>query len=518
MPAAPLSPNSVSLLRRPGCWIVACTGLPLLIAAAYLVENSLGTRQLARAKADMAAAGMPLTVAAVKQPTPADADNFCAIPLLAAIGKGVDPVPGIEPVTEISNWVNALTDAGVEIQDPQAPAPTDWQHVFDCLVEAGHIDSESLESFAEVPDAAKEALALKIESVLAPVTAELMGALDRPHAVFRPGYLDAPPSTLFDGSPSRSYASLLFIAKAYKLRATLAIDRGDGATVVDSCRLLLRIATANEAESPLIAALVSAAITQLAVRIVWTACAARTLQESDYTRLAQLLHTIRPLDTLRDILHAEATLSQVVHDWMRQSPALYLAVMRDPSDPARTLPPVWKAGSLFIPPGWFDANQATSLRLNLRLLSRLEDPSIIDRYVLDPWLKDEMERANQFPFHGFTVSSWSILERPIEQRARIHAVCRLAESACALEAHFAGFKEYPATLAAVVPSVLPAPPDDLDRQPIRYAPSAATGRYRLWSVGNNGVDEGGTETVPLPPAKPIPWQLVDGDLVWEYPP
>ena len=197
-----------SLLRRPGCWITALTGLPLLVAAVYFTENILGARQLARAKADLAAAGMAPTADAVKGPPPADEDNFCTIPLLAAIGKGTNPVPGLEPVMVMVEWYNAVTQAGVSVQGPSTPAPTDWQRAYDSLVAAGHIEPGHLDTDeplteSEAQDISLTVLAETVETTLAPVTAEIRGALDRPQALCKPGYFDVPADTMLHGPIGR---------------------------------------------------------------------------------------------------------------------------------------------------------------------------------------------------------------------------------------------------------------------------------------------------------------------------
>jgi hypothetical protein len=98
-----------------------------------------------------------------------------------------------------------------------------------------------------------------------------------------------------------------------------------------------------------------------------------------------------------------------------------------------------------------------------------------------------------------------------------HAVSRLAEAACALEAHFADHQSYPESLAALVPAYLPAVPADLDGKPIRYAQDPATGRYRLWSIGSDGIDDGGT-LKSASTSISNPWNAPTGDWVWHYPP
>lgn len=77
--------------------------------------------------------------------------------------------------------------------------------------------------------------------------------------------------------------------------------------------------------------------------------------------------------------------------------------------------------------------------------------------------------------------------------ASTESIGRLAETACALEAWFADRQSYPQSLAELVPPYLPRLPLDWDAQPVRYAPDPINQRYRLWSIGLDGVDDGGAE-------------------------
>jgi hypothetical protein len=65
----------------------------------------------------------------------------------------------------------------------------------------------------------------------------------------------------------------------------------------------------------------------------------------------------------------------------------------------------------------------------------------------------------------------------------------------------------------LVPEFLPAVPvDPADGQPLRYR-AAAAGGFTLYSVGEDGVDDGGNPTNRQPASGSLYWQ--DGkDWVW----
>ena len=67
----------------------------------------------------------------------------------------------------------------------------------------------------------------------------------------------------------------------------------------------------------------------------------------------------------------------------------------------------------------------------------------------------------------------------------------LAIGANALERYQLKHGHYPAELSALVPEFLVALPVDwMDGKPLRYRPTIVS-RFTLWSLGENGVDDGG---------------------------
>jgi hypothetical protein len=83
-------------------------------------------------------------------------------------------------------------------------------------------------------------------------------------------------------------------------------------------------------------------------------------------------------------------------------------------------------------------------------------------------------------------------EKVLISSARADASVALARTACALERHRLAHGAYPAELAELVPAYLAAVPRDvIDGQPLHYRRGAAGG-FKLWSIGIDGQDDGGT--------------------------
>jgi hypothetical protein len=75
--------------------------------------------------------------------------------------------------------------------------------------------------------------------------------------------------------------------------------------------------------------------------------------------------------------------------------------------------------------------------------------------------------------------------------ARAHVSTDLAKTVCALKRHRLAQGEYPATLANLVPAFLNEVPRDLIRgQPLVYR-RLEDQSFLLYSIGWNGVDNGG---------------------------
>jgi hypothetical protein len=73
---------------------------------------------------------------------------------------------------------------------------------------------------------------------------------------------------------------------------------------------------------------------------------------------------------------------------------------------------------------------------------------------------------------------------------RALAQIRLLETAFALQRHFRKYGSYPATLVALVPEFLPAPPiDPFSGEALKWRPSSDG--PLLWSIGPNALDDGG---------------------------
>lgn len=99
---------------------------------------------------------------------------------------------------------------------------------------------------------------------------------------------------------------------------------------------------------------------------------------------------------------------------------------------------------------------------------------------------------------------------------RKHLRLEMARMAVALEIYRQETGAYPADLTALVPGHLAALPEDFDGLPLRYQPRPASGRYILYSVGEDLRDNGGAISSRDRERPLHPQDTEDTDIVWTY--
>jgi hypothetical protein len=111
------------------------------------------------------------------------------------------------------------------------------------------------------------------------------------------------------------------------------------------------------------------------------------------------------------------------------------------------------------------------------------------------------------------------LSSVVEKAIRIQTACRITVTAIALKRFQLQRGKWPDTLTDLVPEFISSVPiDPYDGKPLRYHPNA-DGTYLLYSVAEDGVDNGGDPTLPVGiSSSSLYWQNTHArDWVWPQP-
>ncbi len=495
------SPSSPSLLRRPGCWLTFAAAIPLLIGIAWVVEDWAGRRHLEKTKARLAAEGFEFdTDRLLPHPVP-DEENFCAIPLLRAIGRGEEVDPEVKKVWE---WLQPAKQSGKEstpllqqLFNPDNRKPTDWAAAYADLMT---LDPAMFGDTA--PADPLRALDVLVEQTAAASFAELEQAMDRPQAQWLPPLREA-----LSREDIFSYSVPWFnqsrqLAAALSLRWHLAVATADHERAGRTWKILQRLTEASEQHGTLVSLLIGTSIKALAIRSLWGAAAERSLPAEAWRQLAATLPGASPRPALRQALMLDADASELALKYFQQDPAT------SSSRPAHDL-------FKLLPNGWYSFNAAHFQARLWEMAQALDRSSVLDRLSDEyPEALPEFSHASFLRREYYTVNFIPVYYSSAHSILTTETVSHMAAITCALEIHYHEHQIYPPSLDQLVPHFLPAVPADFDGKPLRYALTPHNGRYKLWSVGLNGMDEGGTLS-PAQQQKPLHQDTAD--LVWEYP-
>jgi hypothetical protein len=124
--------------------------------------------------------------------------------------------------------------------------------------------------------------------------------------------------------------------------------------------------------------------------------------------------------------------------------------------------------------------------------------------------------ANKIDLHSLMSGSVFSLSSFFNRMIRAEAAKQMTITAIALKRYQLKHGNYPPNLSALVPEFSPAiSRDPVDGQPLRYRRNA-DGTFLLYSVGENGVDDGGDPKPSSDHSKSLYWQF-GRDWVWPQP-
>jgi hypothetical protein len=118
--------------------------------------------------------------------------------------------------------------------------------------------------------------------------------------------------------------------------------------------------------------------------------------------------------------------------------------------------------------------------------------------------------------HFLLSSSIGTLARTFNKVIKVEIVKQLSTAAIALKCYHLKHGEYPPSLAALTPEFISqVPRDPIDGQPLRYRRNS-DGTFQLYSIGDDGKDDGGDPTPSEQHKDSSAWQF-GHDWVWPQP-
>ncbi len=315
-------------------------------------------------------------------------------------------------------------------------------------------------------------------------------------------------------------AQLKGMQRFLSLRVEARLASGDAAGAYADALCALRVADLARDEPLLISQLVRIAQAAIAGQAVWHGIAAHRWSDAQLQELQKGLLAPDYLRAMGFALEGERNGCIAIMDrWATNPRQLQQEAsglgFGDASEAPQGIA-LQNVGLGLMPRGWVRQNQAAMaeyhqlmIGLNRQLATNAPSGALGGALKQFADRTDEAlirQKTHTTPYNVFANLLAPALGKAIAKAGRAGATARSAATGCALERHRIKHGSYPESLAALVPEFLAeVPVDPIDGQPLRYRRSA-DGLFRLWSVGDDGVDNGGERSAK--------GQIVD--WVWPY--
>jgi hypothetical protein len=469
-------------------FVAACL---VTIGAVLCVVDFFRTRAMWRAyQTEAAQRGLALQLADYLPAVPPDEENFASIPLFEKLfaNAGNPQSPGAESFALPEGKPPKLSDHSIA----QRIDLVAWQRFFDG---AGLASTNG--GAGEDRTAAAELLR-SLDRYAAPI-AELRRAATRPVTRFPVKWDDGWSALLPHLAVLKNAATI----NALWIEAHLA--QRDSKAAYEDFRFGLRLAAALEKEPVLLSGLVRIAMLQTLGNAVWSGLAIEAWDDSSARQIADDLAPLALLKEWHFAMNSERAAMNTMFDQLVKGTGKERAKVL-----AGTLGAGGANGTLWglIPTSWLRRNQLWLNRYTDQALAQL-DPTDERFRAVESRHSPESLRSSFFlgRYYALAIVAAPAYDR-IEQRyLATHTFLRQIQTACALERFRRKHGEYPQTMDALVPDFIEAVPRDvMDGQPLRYR-RVADGRFILYSIGQNGKDDGGV--LPDKPDEALDW-------AWQY--
>jgi hypothetical protein len=524
---------------RRGLFYFACAAT--LVVLLYAEENWRGHRAWENYKRQSQAKGAKFDRASFIPPPVPDGQNFAMTPFLV-------PLFDFEPETQqrrdtnglrrIDEWVSKTDATGADFKSSGQPRTNSWSRPagdvtalhLAILEEAAHKAHATNETFTNLTPSEKAARVLSHLAAADPVLDELRGASARPYSRFNLRYENEDPAAIL--LPHLSVLKHLCIVLQVRASAELVLGRAEDA--FNDLALLFRLIKATQSEPILISQLVRLAEAQIVLNPIAQGLEARQWSEPQLRALQQQLQALDFCTDIRRALDGErGFFGSGILDYFRRSSSVERSrlvglcldslSLEGGSSPNQVRSDAFWTG-LWVgaaPSGWLDFEAVNYDRAFQEYVLPAIDsehgvvnPAASERAAAlrEAQTREYKSMSAAFRHHQFFARLMLFsATNTVQNTARAQTGIELAALACALERHRLAHGEYPATLDALVPEFIARVPHEVvNGQPLRYQ-FTDKDHFRLYSVGWNQKDEGGT--IVLTNGGGVDWQR--GDWVWQ---
>jgi len=436
----------------------------------------------------------------IPPPVPAD-QNFALTPIVASGYEAYLDRNGHKMIPNRTNIVNrmAMEIPGGYSTTGYSTNAGDWQKGKLTDLRGLDVYFRGSEHLANVPPPMAGSPAADVLSILSQYDSnieELRAASKLPLSRFPIDYAEDRPYDIW----LPHLASLKSAGVALQLRALAEIETGDPEKALQDIHLILRLSDSTRTEPFLISALVRIALVNLAIQPVWEG-----LQKHRWTdgQLAELEEDLAKTDFLADYestLRAERASAIAMVEYVRRTGDLG----SDQAAFGRTV-------IRMLPRSVFYNNEMNIARMYQQSYLPAAEPEFVVPALIN---------KGEATVDGWHFSPNNVLARmllpsvgsSLRRFAHTQNSINMARVACSLERYRVSHGEYPETLENLAPQFIGTVPRDIiDGVPLHYH-RTADGKFSLYSIGWNQVDDNGE--IGFYPPKKVRFNLNLGDWVW----
>ncbi|PAW83605.1 MAG: hypothetical protein B9S33_13490 [Pedosphaera sp. Tous-C6FEB] len=489
-----------------------------VLAAAFTLSGWQGRRAWEGYRAEAEKRGVVFDLEKLMPPPVPEAENFAATPLL----RKFQPANPEWKEFRYSTNYNVRTATPVRPDDlsPKMPTPNAKQWFDGQLTDlaAWQTYYRASTNWPKWPEPREPAAdVLRALSRWDSELAELAEAGRRHRCRFNLLVTEDGFSTLLP-----HYSVLQKAAETLRLRAVARFTAGQTTEAFNDVNLTFRLSESIANEPWLISHLVRIALHTQGLRTVWEGL------ESHRWTDAQLAHWQSDLakrnfaDELRHAMAGERASGSRAFEFLRRKPEMWPVLFNESETDGL---PKTELVMHAVPAGWFFREQLSYHRLfdDFIVTALPNGAGKFDAALIrakSAAMTNEIKREHRPPaaiLRHRVLSNLLLpaLEKAMLRASQAQAFTHLAIAACTLERHRLARGSYPESLGALAPELAKQIPlDPMSGQPFRYE-RTADGRFRLWSIGWNSKDDGGTVAMRELNKKELDFE--QGDWVWPVP-